>query len=94
MGVKLDDLKEADDYRSKVIGMGDMLLERFLRPWLHDPKVYRWSPLRFRMDRRVAPLHRFTNNVIQTRRQNASPASLLGATPEQKQAASASDDNM
>lgn len=90
MGVKLDALEEADEYREKVVGIGDMLLERFLKPWLHDKNLYRWSTLRLKMDRRLKPIHAFTRNVIKKRRQLTEES----FTSQGDAQAAAVDDNM
>lgn len=76
MGVKLDALAEADEYRQKVYGIGDMLLERFLKPWLHDKNLYKWSTMRIKMDKRLKPVHAFTRNVIKKRRQDVAMENL------------------
>lgn len=91
MGVKLDTLDDADEYRQSVYGIGDLLLERFLKPWLHDKNLYRWSTLRFKMDRRLKPVHAFTRKVIQMRRHQMLEHQT---TPAEGPNEPASDDNM
>lgn len=83
MGVKLDALDEADEYRKQVYGMGELLLERFLKPWLHPPELYRWSVLRLKIDRVLKPIHAFTRNVIKKRRDaNLTDSATLGREAE------------
>lgn len=87
MGVKLDALSEADEYRQNVYGIGEILLERFLKPWLHDKNLFRWSTLKLKFDRRLKPVHAFTRNVIKTRRQQATEdVSCLGSESSAGQA--------
>lgn len=79
MGIKLDAMDEADEYREQVYGLGSLILERFLKPWLHDKNLYQWSILRRKMDEILKPVHAFTRNVINKRRQANS-----SVTAEQK----------
>lgn len=87
MGIKLDAMDEADEYREQVYGLGSLLLERFLKPWLHDKNVYQWSMLRRKMDEILKPVHAFTRNVIIRRRQANSVTS-------EQQTANEDDDGM
>lgn len=90
MGVKLDAMPEADEYRRRVYGIGDLLLERFLKPWLHDKKLYNLSTLRLQMDKRLKPVHAFTRSVIKTRRQLA----VDNLSTQAAVVAQTNDDNM
>lgn len=70
MGVKLDtiDVVEADEYRKNVYDLGGYLLDRFLKPWVHNETVYSFTTLKMGMDRALKPMHTFTKNLITKRR--------------------------
>lgn len=86
MGVKLDtlDVAEADEYRRNVYDLGGFLLDRFLKPWLHDERVYSFSTLKMRIDKVLKPMHAFTKSLITKRRSANALESLSSAqiTPE------------
>ena len=68
MGVKLDSVSGAKEYRRNIYRIGALILERFLKVWLHVPLVYKWSLNRLRMDEALKPVHEFTQRVINKRR--------------------------
>lgn len=68
MGVKLDSVTGADKYRRNIYDIGWLVLERFLKPWLHFSSVYNWSLNRRKIIVLLRPVHQFTRQVIKQHR--------------------------
>lgn len=71
MGVKLDTVSGAKEYRRNIFEIGEKILERHLKPWLHITAIYNLSWNRFQMDALLKPVHHFTRKVIRLRRESA-----------------------
>ncbi|XP_053663790.1 cytochrome P450 4C1-like [Anopheles marshallii] len=69
MGVKLDTLDSAREYREGIYKVGDMLLNRAVRPWLYVDWMYRLLGYAQKMQRLLKPLYLFTTGIITQRRE-------------------------
>uniref|UniRef100_A0A182S534 Cytochrome P450 n=1 Tax=Anopheles funestus TaxID=62324 RepID=A0A182S534_ANOFN len=69
MGVKLDTLDGARGYRKGIYKVGDMLLNRAVRPWLYMDWTYRMLGYTRKMQRLLKPLYLFTTGIITQRRE-------------------------
>ncbi|XP_050072856.1 cytochrome P450 4C1-like [Anopheles maculipalpis] len=69
MGVKLDSLDGAREYRDGIYKVGNMMLNRAVRPWLYVDWVYRVLGYTQKLQRLLKPLHLFTNRIIAQRRE-------------------------
>lgn len=70
MGVKLDTYKGSVEYKNSIRNIGELLLFRFLRPWLYNDKVYSFLGYRKKLDAELIPVHSFTKMIIDHRREN------------------------
>ncbi|XP_040175383.1 probable cytochrome P450 4ac1 [Anopheles arabiensis] len=69
MGIKLDSMTMANEYRSKIEAIGTMLLRRLMNPWLFEDFTYKLSGLQGRFEKLLQPVHAFTRSIIQQRRE-------------------------
>lgn len=69
MGIKLDSMTMANEYRSKIEAIGTMLLQRLMNPWLFEDFTYKLSGLQGRFEKLLQPVHAFTRSIIQQRRE-------------------------
>uniref|UniRef100_A0A2Y9D1P1 Cytochrome P450 n=1 Tax=Anopheles dirus TaxID=7168 RepID=A0A2Y9D1P1_9DIPT len=69
MGVKLDTLDGAVEYREGIYKAGEMLLNRAVRPWLYVDWTYRLFGYMRQFQRLLKPLHIFTSAIITQRRE-------------------------
>uniref|UniRef100_A0A1L8E4P9 Putative cytochrome n=1 Tax=Nyssomyia neivai TaxID=330878 RepID=A0A1L8E4P9_9DIPT len=70
MGVKLDSYSGSKEYRSSIQAIGELLLHRFLRPWFYNETVYAISGYKAELLKRLKPVHSFTRNIIEHRREH------------------------
>lgn len=68
MGVKLDSIENADEYRENVYKVGELLIHRVMRPWLYVPAIYKLLGHQRQNDRHIKKIHDFTRSVISRRR--------------------------
>ncbi|EAA44147.3 AGAP006048-PA [Anopheles gambiae str. PEST] len=68
MGVKLDALDGAKEYREGIYRVGEMLLNRAVRPWLYVDWIYWLLGYSRQLQRLLKPLHLFTASIIAQRR--------------------------
>lgn len=69
MGVKLDSLKEPDEYRKSVYSIGKSVVYRLVRPWLHNDTLYAALGYRRQLDKVLEPVQLFTKKIIKQRRE-------------------------
>ncbi|XP_035917005.1 cytochrome P450 4C1-like [Anopheles stephensi] len=69
MGVKLDSLDGAREYREGIYRVGTMMLNRAIRPWLYVDCIYWLLGYARQLQRLLKPLHHFTNRIIAQRRE-------------------------
>ncbi|XP_058836641.1 probable cytochrome P450 4ac2 isoform X2 [Topomyia yanbarensis] len=69
MGVKLDSMTMADEYRSNLQGMIKLLLYRVMNPWLFEDFTYKILGFRAELNKLLKPIHAFTRSVIKQRRE-------------------------
>lgn len=68
MGVKLDSMDNADEYRNNVYKVGELLIYRVMRPWLYVPAIYKILGYQRQSDKYIKEIHDFTRSVISRRR--------------------------
>ncbi|XP_059608583.1 probable cytochrome P450 4ac1 [Phlebotomus argentipes] len=68
MGVKLETYTGSKEYRSSIRSIGELLLHRFLRPWLYNETLYALSGYRRKLNAHLVPVHAFTRMIIKQRR--------------------------
>ncbi|EAT32526.1 AAEL015370-PA [Aedes aegypti] len=68
MGVKLDSMSMADEYRAKIQEVIKLLLLRVMNPWLVEEFPYRLLGFRRRLMKVLKPIHAFTRSIIKQRR--------------------------
>uniref|UniRef100_A0A2Y9D1T1 Cytochrome P450 n=1 Tax=Anopheles dirus TaxID=7168 RepID=A0A2Y9D1T1_9DIPT len=69
MGIKLDSMTLANEYRSRIEGIGTMLLQRLMNPWLFEDFNYKLTGLQAKFRKLLQPVHAFTRSIIQQRRE-------------------------
>ncbi|XP_050093954.1 probable cytochrome P450 4ac1 [Anopheles aquasalis] len=69
MGVKLDAMQGSVEYRSGLYKVGELLLNRAVRPWLYIDFIFWIHGYSSRLNRLIKPLHQFTTAIIAQRRQ-------------------------
>lgn len=69
MGVKLDSLEEPDAYRENLRKMGQWLVFRSTKPFLHSNTIYQLSGLPLILRKYLRPVHDFSASVIRRRRE-------------------------
>lgn len=68
MGVKLDSMENADEYRTNIYKVGEVLVHRLMRPWLYVEWIYWILGYQRQVDRYLDVVHTFTREIIQKRR--------------------------
>lgn len=69
MGTNLDSTQsDVQEYKKSIFEMGELLVYRFLRAWLHPPFLFNLSPKSWQQNKILKHLHQFTTNVIKERR--------------------------
>ncbi|XP_055625778.1 probable cytochrome P450 4ac1 [Toxorhynchites rutilus septentrionalis] len=69
MGVKLDSMTAADDYRANIQDVVKLLLLRVMNPWLMEDFTYAIFGFKARLVKALEPIHGFTRAIIKQRRQ-------------------------
>ncbi|XP_058463622.1 cytochrome P450 4C1-like [Malaya genurostris] len=69
MGVKLSTMAGADEYRQKLYEIGEMLVHRLMRPWLHNNLACILTGYQNALQKLLLPVHFFTTGIINQRRQ-------------------------
>ncbi|ETN62681.1 cytochrome P450 4C1 [Anopheles darlingi] len=69
MGVKLDAMQGSEEYRSGLYKVGELLLNRAVRPWLYSDFIFWILGYTSRLNCLIKPLHQFTIAIIAQRRQ-------------------------
>ncbi|XP_062540479.1 probable cytochrome P450 4ac1 [Armigeres subalbatus] len=69
MGVKLDSMSMADEYRAKIQEMVKLLLMRVMNPWLVEDFTYRLLGFKAQLMKLLEPIHAFTRSIIKQRRE-------------------------
>ncbi|XP_058835417.1 cytochrome P450 4C1-like [Topomyia yanbarensis] len=69
MGVKLSSTAGADEYRQKLYEIGEMLVHRLMRPWLHSDLACKLNGYQNALQKLLLPVHSFTTGIINQRRQ-------------------------
>ncbi|XP_055537246.1 cytochrome P450 4C1-like [Wyeomyia smithii] len=70
MGVKLDSIEGGELYRQKLHKMGEMLIYRLMRPWIHSNFTARLSGYLSTFQKLVDHCHSFTEKIINQRREH------------------------
>lgn len=68
MGVKLDSIANADEYRSNLYKVIEIIVHRVMRPWLYIDLVFKVLGYQNQVDKCVRKIKGFTESVINTRR--------------------------
>ncbi|XP_043274305.1 cytochrome P450 4C1-like [Venturia canescens] len=70
MGTSLEGMtKFHTKYRNAVHEMGNYLLHRLLRPWLHPPSIFNLSPTGRKQKKALEIIHAFSNKIIRERQE-------------------------
>lgn len=69
MGVKLDALNDADEYRSNIYKVAELVVHRTMRPWLYVDALFKMLGYQRQVDKHVEQIHGFTRGIINKRRQ-------------------------
>lgn len=69
MGVKLETTQESETYRNQIFKIGELLVYRVVHPYLHNNFLYNLTKLPKILNEHLKPVHSFTWNVIDKRRQ-------------------------
>lgn len=70
MGTNLDSTqKSVVEYKKGIYEMGEYLVHRLFRIWLHSPIAFYFTPTAQKQRKVLNTLHSFTTNVIRERRQ-------------------------
>lgn len=69
MGVKLGNSAENKNYRASIHDIGTKLIFRATRPWLRNKSIYKFFGYQKEFEATMASVNKFTNDVIQTRRE-------------------------
>lgn len=80
MGVKLDSIGNADDYRKNLYKLIEIIVYRVMRPWLYLNWVFKVLGYQRHVDKCVKKIQGFTKSVIDTRRKM-----FLGALEESQE---------
>ncbi|XP_077295540.1 cytochrome P450 4C1-like [Arctopsyche grandis] len=56
-------------YKKAIYDIGEILVHRFIRVWLHPPAIFNLTPSGWKQSKLLKILHGFTTNVIRERRQ-------------------------
>lgn len=69
MGTNLESTQSGvQEYKKSIFIMGEMLVYRFIRFWLHPPFLFNLTPKAREQNKILKHLHQFTTNVIKERR--------------------------
>ncbi|XP_033230131.1 cytochrome P450 4C1-like [Belonocnema kinseyi] len=69
MGTSLEDVDTKDShYRSAVTEIGDVIVYRLFRPWLHSEKIFSATSSGVKQAKLLSTLHGFSNTIIQDRK--------------------------
>uniref|UniRef100_A0A0P4YCM9 Cytochrome p450 n=1 Tax=Daphnia magna TaxID=35525 RepID=A0A0P4YCM9_9CRUS len=68
MGTRIEAQTQDSDYVRAVYRIGQLILEKMLRPWLEHPWVFSKSALGREHDQLLGTLHAFTDGVVRERR--------------------------
>lgn len=68
MGIVLDKTSNGDQYRENIYEIGECVVHRMLRPWLHNKKVFKLLGYKRKLEKFLKPVHQFTQNIINLRR--------------------------
>ncbi|XP_062540949.1 uncharacterized protein LOC134208987 [Armigeres subalbatus] len=80
MGVKLDSYNDADKYRSQVYDVGEKIVHRTTTPWLYYDGIYNLLGYQKPLEDAIVPIHDFTRNIIQQKREQLKRVSALQDT--------------
>lgn len=69
MGVKIDTMDNADEYRRSLYKVVEIIVHRIMRPWLYVDWIFQLLGYQRQVTRNVAPIHAFTRSVIKKRRE-------------------------
>lgn len=69
MGVKVENMKEADEYRKNLLVLIQTFPVRLLRAYLHPDFIYKLLGFERKQRALLKPIHNFTRTVIEKRRQ-------------------------
>ena len=69
MGVKLDKIENGPEYRKNLEETVKIMLSRLMKPWFYPDFIYNLFGNRRELDKILKPLHGFTTNVINQRKQ-------------------------
>ena len=69
MGVKLDKIENGPEYRKNLEETVKIMLSRLMKPWFYPDFIYNLFGNRRELDNILKPLHGFTTNVINQRKQ-------------------------
>lgn len=89
MGVKLDKIENGREYRKNLEETVKKMLSRLMQPWFYPDIIYNLFGNRKELDKNLKPLHGFTTNVINQRKQFFAEVPII-----QEQKISDKDDNM
>ncbi|CAO1435624.1 unnamed protein product [Diamesa hyperborea] len=89
MGVKLDRIDDGPEYRKNLEETVKKMLSRLMKPWFYPDIIYNIFGNRKELDKHIKPLHSFTTNVINQRKQR-----FAGVPITQEQKVLNADDNM
>uniref|UniRef100_A0A1E1WM70 Cytochrome P450 n=1 Tax=Pectinophora gossypiella TaxID=13191 RepID=A0A1E1WM70_PECGO len=70
-------------YFDALYDIGDVLLERFFKVWLHSDFIYNYSSLAKRERKLLKDLHNFTNTVIDERREYRQKHNITSTTGDE-----------
>lgn len=69
MGVKLTDLgNDGDAYRNRIYEIGNLIVSRIMKPWLHFKIIYSILGYKKILNLALQPVHDFTKSIIKQRR--------------------------
>lgn len=69
MGVKVENMKEAQDYRKNILALLQTFPVRLIRSYMHPDFLFKLLGLERREKKLLKPIHNFTRTVIEKRRQ-------------------------
>lgn len=77
MGVKLDRIEDGPEYRKNLEKTVKIMLSRLMKPWFYPDFIYNLFGNRKKLDNYLKPLHSFTTNVINQRKQLFAGISII-----------------
>lgn len=69
MGVKIDGMKEADEYRDNLLVLVQTFARRLTHSYMHPDILFKLLGFERREKKLLKPIHNFTKTVIEKRRQ-------------------------